>query len=116
MSMNLSVYVGPYLEIPDGDDDLYWDHDDIVTDGRGEAAKDAEPLYLIPNREIPCVTREMSFDRHDEYLVVPIVDRDVDGLLLEMDAFRDMAKPYLDALTESGGTFQLKWGIVCGVF
>jgi len=110
MSMTTTIYVGPYLEVRGGDPALVCDehYDDLVTDGRGEAAEDGEPIILIPNMDMG-IRRQMRFDRNQGTYVVPVAPLDIDG---EQATFYHMASGLIAAYEAAGATVASNWGIV----
>ena len=108
MRMNLSIYVGPYLEVENTFDIANFGYP-LVSDGRMEAAEPGEPLRLIPNQTLPGVTRQMSFDRHSDTPVVEITEADMGA---EKVLFFNLAKPVCAYCRERGIHVRLKWGIV----
>jgi len=107
MSMNLSVYVGPYLILPKGFD--WWDWDSIVVDGRGEAGVDEAFVILIPNRKLDGVTRELSIDKYDEHTATAISEATIGA---EKTVFHALAQPIFDYCKTRGIDIRLTWGIV----
>lgn len=118
MGMSMSVYVGPYLkvEVPDDKiDDLLDEFQDLVQDGRGESGENDADLYLIPNQDLPGVSRPMSFDRHEgDYK--PIEFRSITEHVEECEAFTELVCPLLQELRENGFEFRECWGVVTGWF
>ncbi len=111
MSMNLSVYVGPYVVaygtrkgnerelLECFEDELSW---------RGWY--DAK-LYAIPNVDFG---RETEWDRHDS-------DREpwaisASAMQLEIEKMKNLANTFIAAIESSGGKCDVLWGVVCGVF
>src|ERR1019366_9980434 len=65
MSMHVHIYVGPYLEVTDLEDEVIWDLEDVLTNARGEAGVDETTRYLVPNRKVPGIERELEFSEQD---------------------------------------------------
>ena len=105
MSYVLRIYIGPYAEVPRG---LFnwFDYDDLVSDGRMEAATPGEPLILIPNESLPGIDRQMSFDR---YSVLPVVPITLDAIRRENIEFVELMQPIIDAYP---GKVAIRWGVV----
>lgn len=106
MSMNLYVYVGPYIECEWGDVDEQ-KYESILCDGRMEAREKGEHMILIPNRKVPGIDRQMVFDRYSETPVVCIKN-----IEKELDAFHNLARPLLFDLCRSGLQYCMLWGVV----
>jgi len=72
MSMNWSVYIGPYLTVPrdSGFDWMLWDS--LVCDGRGESGVNEPNLILIPNSKLEGVERIMNIDCYAEHKISQI--------------------------------------------
>lgn len=70
MSMDFSVYVGPFMTVPKDFDWLPWGM--LVADGRMEAGNEDDLTYLIPNQALEGVSREMRYDRFGDYPVFSI--------------------------------------------
>lgn len=115
MSMNLNVYIGPYIEVSGGDrktiQRVIWSNDDSVEDGRGELSGVGDHHYLIPARKLEGVDRKMSFGRGDECQPLPI--KQIENEVLQ---FRIVAEDFLVDIEAAGGTPEMHWGVVCGVF
>lgn len=107
MSMNLYIYVGPYLET-DGDFD-WWPFESLVADGRGEAYEPGESKRLIPNVKVPGITRQTTWDRHSETPVVAIGGLQADE---EKAAFGRLVGPVLTHCNERKIPVRLLWGVV----
>jgi hypothetical protein len=110
--MQLTVYVGPYIETHRCEiiRDLVWTHEEQVFDGRGELGVDEAKMYIVPNGPLPSVSRQMRFSRDDEMPVVYISQSDRDQ---EMEAFRILAKPFIDKLNKMRADYFVLWGVVC---
>ena len=107
MSMNLDIYVGPYLET-DGDFN-WWPFDSLVTDGRGEAAEPGESKRLIPNVKVPGITRQLTWGRYSETPVVAITEA---GMSAEKETFARLVGPVLTHCNERKIKVRLLWGVV----
>ena len=105
--MNLSIYVGPYLALPNGFDWYEWDH--IVTDGRMEAREDGEDLILIPNVKLPGIDRMLTFDKYDS---TPVVAIHTGHVVDEINALSNLADSFLRLCRTSGIPVCIRWGIV----
>jgi hypothetical protein len=113
MGLNLSVYVGPYLEVTGGSNArlLLESFDDVLTDGRGENGSGQHELILIPNQDIG---RQASFDKYEE-IIQPIAIA-ASKVQLELEYMRDMANTFIAAHESTGGKCEVLWGVVCGMF
>jgi len=115
MGMSMSVYVGPYLqvEIPDDKiDDLLDKYQKLVQDGRGESGGNDADLYLIPNVDLPDVSRPMTFERDGgDYKPV-----NIQGKMYECHAFSNLVRPVEQELSAIGCKYKECWGIVTGWF
>lgn len=108
MSMDLSIYVGPYMVVSDPKWDwMPWQH--LVCDGRMEAKEGGEPLILIPNTSLPCTDRQSTFERHTENEMIAIESEDIEE---ELDAFHRLCTPVRDAAEGIGVSTFIKWGVV----
>ena len=107
MSMQLSIYVGPYLVLPKNV--AWYDWDQIVTDGRFEAGTDDEHLYLVPNVKLPGIDRQLRFERGEDTPVVPI---DSVSLVKELAAFTNLAEPLIRHCWAKNIIGTMQWGIV----
>jgi hypothetical protein len=108
--MNLSVYVGPYIEAWNFDEELIYEHESIVYDGRGELGSYEVRKYLIPNRKLPGVDRQMSFSKNDDMPVFAIP-----AISHEIARFEEMARPFTSAVLAAEGECRITWGVVCGM-
>jgi hypothetical protein len=113
MSMDLSVYIGPYLEV-DRAFDFYADgFDSLLADGRMEAAEEGEPLRLIPGCEVPGIERQTEWDRYSDMPVLAIGSLQVED---EKAAFGRLISPVLTHCNQRKIPVKLCWGVVpcCG--
>jgi len=107
MSMQLTIYVGPYLVLPK---DFYWcDWAHLVTDGRFEAGTDDEYLYLVPNVPLPGISRQLRFERSADTPVVRITEATISR---EMEAMHKLADPLLVHCQVKNVPIRLYWGVV----
>ena len=115
MSMNLSVYVGPYVVAygtrKGNERELLECFEDELQEGRGEAGSGDGKLYAIPNVEFG---RDVSWDKYDS-------DREpwaisASAVQLEIEKMKNLANTFIAAIESSGGTCEVLWGVVCGVF
>lgn len=113
MSMNLSVYVGPYLEVSGVDMELIEEFEHCVTDGRGELSWDEGMEVLIPNVKLPGVSRQMSFDKYSDMPAIGIDFSDQDR---ERVAFAALTEEFQKTVRDNGGLVVMRWGVVCGMF
>lgn len=111
MSMNLSVYVGPYIQCENLDHEMIEDWEHIVIDGRGEAGVDESTTYLIPNVKIPGINRPMTFAKGCESIVMELNRQGH-----ELVYFQLAATDFINAAAKSGATCSMRCGIVCGIF
>lgn len=112
MSINLTVYVGPYLEVPSTvKDDLVWGLEDLLVCGRGEArfSDHDDHRYLIPNVVVPGIARETAFERHG-----PTPALELRNQAQELSTFAVFARDAIEAIQASGVTCRVTWGVVCG--
>ena len=110
MSMQLSVYVGPFIWTRTKNDELIDKHSAIVTEGRGELACDEAGQFVIPNAKLPGITRPLAFDKYSHSPALSL--RNDTG---EMAAFEELAKPFTDDLKAAGIEYSMTWGVVCGM-
>jgi hypothetical protein len=112
MSMQLSVYVGPYMVVERSDQTrrLVEEFERVVCDGRMEAADGDDKLYLIPNTQLPGVERQTCFGRDFPYSVGEIHESDI---VLEMAAFREITREFRQQLQGLLIAWDFKWGYVC---
>ena len=112
MSMQLSVYVGPYIVVQRSymARQIVEEFERVVCDGRMEAADDEDKLYLIPNTKLPCVERQTSFGRDFPYSVGEIETSDI---VLEVAAFREITREFRQKLQGLQIAWDFKWGVVC---
>lgn len=110
MGLSFSIYVGPYLVVPesanlyavDGFDDIVWEI------GR-ETRKDGEKRLYAPNQTLPGTTRQNMFDRDDSGVSVPIMRME---LHYEIEAFKELIKPVIEHLNKNETSHWINWGIV----
>jgi len=107
MSMNLSTYVGPYIQAPKTFDWYSWDT--VVSDGRMEGGTDDEFLYLIPNKQLEGVERPTVIDR---FMDAPVIQITHHQMVKEVAAFAALASELLEHFDKTGIKAELKWGIV----
>lgn len=111
MSMNLTVYVGPYLVVPRSANidlgDFY-----VVCDGRGEAGVGENDRYLIPNGQF--VMREVQFSHGDRPNNVTSID--LGAQVYEMSAMRQIAAKLIAWCNENDVPYLVRWGVVPGLF
>lgn len=111
MSMNLTVYVGPYLECNNLDDEIWYDHEHLVTDAIGEGYCPDGLTFLIANRPIPGIDRQLSFDSQDYPEPIELLDQ-----INEQCRFLNFVESFMEVARKSGATVNIRWGIVCGIF
>jgi len=112
MSMNTSVYVGPYIECDGVSRELIEEYEAVLSNGQGENTDlNSSKRYLIPNRKLPDVDRPMSFDRRDDYEPVPLLECG-----FEIQVFTDEAKEFIRKCQEQGWPCRISWGVVIGCF
>ena len=113
MGMDLTVYVGPFLEVVDCDEDvwdeLFEDIEELLHEGRGEAGNEECSKYLIPNCDVDGIERQMCFREHDDLPVISLTPAEVQR---ELDCFKEHCSPLL-AL--QGHDVVFRWGVVCDV-
>lgn len=116
MTMQLSVYVGPYIVAERCGEicKLVEDYGHLVCDGRMEMAYSGgkpEPLlYIIPSVKMLYIDRQMKFSRDDETTVCQITG---DDRKAEIESFRLLAARFTDRLSSIGQQYQIAWGVVC---
>lgn len=108
MSMNLSVYVGPYLTF-DREGFDWFKYDGLFSDGRMEAASPGERRHLIPNRVVPGIDRQMQFEKNGNDGPEPLsVKQIADEILL----FQHFASEAIDDIRKNGHQCNVRWGVV----
>ena len=107
MSMQLSIYVGPYLVLPK--DFQWYDWANIVTNGRFEAGTDDEHLYLVPNVPLPGIDRQLLFDRGKD---TPVLAIHGGHIVDELNALTALVDPLSVHCRVKGIQFYMQWGIV----
>ena len=109
MSMNLSIYVGPYLEVEKTFDLYGFGFDSRLSDGRMQAAGEDEPWILILSDAMPGVERQMHWGRYDDDAVASLLPGTIAE---EINRFSEVAKGILNycAVREIAAT--VKWGVV----
>lgn len=114
MSMNTSVYVGPYIECDGISNELLESFESVVCNGQGENTDwKSSKRYLIPNKPLGVNYRQMSFDKHDSPSPIPLLNADAN---LETQRFSDMSANFMDAAMAAGVTCKISWGVVVGCF
>jgi hypothetical protein len=108
MSMNYSVYIGPFLRCEGGERaDVYELLNDRLTDGRGElSSDDAGVRYLTPNVEYG-TDRQDYFGRHDETPVLMQINQTKEILTFQ--------KFFAEDIEKIRGLFSritIEWGVV----
>lgn len=115
MSMNLNVYVGPYLEIAGVDNEFIEKHEAIVMCGEGEARNArSKTRHLISNRidnAVPGIDRQMSFSKHDICQPLEII-----GIDIEKELFQKAIQVVLNDAHPFAESCRILWGVVCGEF
>lgn len=112
MSMNSTVYIGPYIATDGVADELIESFEEIVCNGQGEATDwDSSKRYLIPNKPLAGVYRTMNFDKNDSPEVFPITDFERERIM-----FLNAATPFLNQVWSLGLKGEVLWGVVVGVF
>lgn len=109
MSMNLHVYVGPYIEAWNFTRETEWEFDHLITDGRGEAGSSDDHRFLIPSQKLPGVDRQMTFARDEPTPVLGIP-----AISHETYRLQELARPFLDEVRDQEGEAVMQWGVVCG--
>lgn len=107
MSIDYSVYVGPYLILPSGFE--WWKWESVVAEGRGMAGVDEDSLILVPNQKLDGVQRQLRFDRHEEGTAVHINPA---MLVRESARFAKLTAELRKHLEEEGIEYHEAWGIV----
>ena len=107
MSMNLTVYIGPYLIVPKTFE--WYGFDSLVTDGRCEAGTDDAELYLIPNLDVQGISRQLQFDRHSE---TPVVSIEPVGVGEETMRFRTHVESLIVHCRRHKISVRMEWGVV----
>ena len=111
MSMDLYIYVGPYLEVtpkPPAELVEQWEH--LIYDGRGENGVDEEVGYLIPNVDIG-LDRHTTFSRFSS-------STDVVDMWTRANSYREVqlmeehCKEPAKEFSENGCSSRVKWGVV----
>ena len=107
MSMQLNIYVGPYLVLPKTFE--WYDWDQIVIDGRFEAGTDDEYLYLVPNVKLTGIDRQLLFERGEDTPVLIITEAMISR---ETEAMFALADPILQHCKQANVPIRIRWGIV----
>ena len=110
MSMTLSVYVGPYIEAWKFPHRLILDHESAVADGRGELGAGEDRKYLVPNKRLRGVDRQMTFARDADMSVI-----EMKAISHEITMFQELAEAFMRAVHDAEGECRITWGIVCGM-
>jgi hypothetical protein len=108
MSMDLTVYVGPYLIVPKGVFDLC-DWENIVREGRGEDGVDESNWILIPNKKLDGIERSMTVDRHGDQEMAQINPATI---VRETAAFSRLAIGLICWCDDRGIEVREAWGVV----
>ena len=115
MSMNMFVYVGPYIKALDFDKDILCEDEfiDMFYNARGEmdGSNNDEHVYLAPNQKISGIDRKTNFSHYDYPPVIEITDTEK-----EIIEFAKFAESIMTAIHDDGGKAEIRWGIICGVF
>lgn len=107
MSVDYSVYVGPYLVVPS--DFVWWKWESVVADGRGMAGVDEDSLILVPNTNLDGVQRQLRFDCYEEGAAVHINPA---MLVRESAKFEKLTAELRAHLEEEGIEYHEGWGVV----
>jgi hypothetical protein len=106
VSIQLSVYVGPYFVVPKGFD--WFKFESLVCEGRGEVGSEDE-MILVPNCNLPGVSRQMRFSRDDETPVVAITPM---AIARECNAFATAAIAVVNYCNRKQIDITTRWGVV----
>lgn len=113
MSMNLSVYVGPYLIVEGVSNELIEKHEDTVACGQGAARDSVLGIrYLIPNVDIG-IERQLSFGRHESPSMPMHLENQIGP---ERHILLKSTMKIRKSIDDCGGSWSIAWGVVCGVF
>lgn len=107
MSLEYSVYVGPFMRVPNGFD--YTKFEEIVCPGRGELGNDDEHGTLVLNQGLPDSDREMWFANQYEQGIQEI---DAEIISRETASFATITKPMRAAAARAGDDVVIGWGVV----
>ena len=108
MSAQYSVYVGPYLILPNGFDWTPWEN--VVAPGRGEADYEDENLILIPSQKLRDVDRTMAFDRYGDSDNVVQINPAM--LVREAARFQELAADLWKFCDDRDIEIHEAWGVV----
>lgn len=114
MSMDFSVYVGPFLackEKPGVNVDAYKITGGHLTNLRGDLSRDdGEMVYLGPNIKMLLIHRQLTFDQRSEPPVtVGLSERD------ERAAFIDQFFIEIADLRPHYESVSVEWGVIPGI-
>lgn len=114
MSMHVHFYLGPYLEVPlDAPDEILDLFEHLACSGRGEAADGDKFRYLIPNQTMPGLDRKMNFEDDDAPEPIALSDAIMSW---EIRQFNEGIRPLIARLVAEKIDFEIRWGIVPGIF
>ena len=122
MSMNFSVYVGPYIKVTHAQsvtmDELTYGFEHLVQDGRYEAAdlkeRKSGVMYFIPNADVPGIERQTTFsEQHDDDVVNIFPTEGYESVGEEIVAFSRFVMPFWTSLQRTDGiSVSTCWGVV----
>jgi len=107
MGMSFTTYVGPYLTVPRGFD--WWEFEDIIVDGRGEAGVGEDVMVLVPNKKLEGVERSMRVDRTGEQEMCQI---NPETIVKETVALVRLAEPVFKYCDDYDIEIHEGWGVV----
>lgn len=105
--MGLTTYIGPFLEVPYDFD--YYQFENLVSDGRGEAGVGEDKRILIPNQKLAGIDRKMVVDPTGEQQVSKL---SVLATVVESDKFSQLIEPVTIHCNNKGIEFEFYWGVV----
>lgn len=110
MGLSFSVYVGPYLVVPESFNLYAVDgFDDIIWEAGRETRDSGDKRLYAPNQALPGITRQKTFDRDDSGVSISIMGID---LYYEIEAFKELIAPVIEHLRQNETTYWINWGIV----
>lgn len=115
MSMHITVYLGPYLEVSGISQELVEEFESLVACGRGELRCGESHRYLVPNQPLEGVDRPLRLGR-GEGDPPPPLDMSEAIMSWEKGKFYKGLTPLLERLKALEIDYRICWGVVCGIF
>ena len=108
MSVNLYVYVGPYLECQKSDfDEERWES--IARVPQLGSKLDRDRIIVLPNCELAVSSRDFEFDRTGSDSVTELGPGTVER---ETQSLRELFLPIVNGFIESHAAYRFCWGVV----